>query len=197
MARPEITPLLHTLIDAAFGRVRSKLRADVIGHAKRLAAVDRLNAIKDSILEGGGEIPYLIQLGLTPADGPQLEEMRPIIELLEAIQALAEWQISSPIGVDVREVQELFLRIDRSSPWNTPAEINFREGNVSPAAQRMIRRLQRFGTSTHGGQMMEIEPILGGRAEIVAISGVNRINTGRCPPQIGFDPTQRIWKVVR
>lgn len=195
-SRPEIAHVLLSLIDAAFGRARSKLGAEVIGHPKRFAAVDRLDAITNAIKAGGGEVPYLSQLELTFQDGPP-EEMRIIIELLEAIQALADWQINRPTGVDDYAVREFFLRVGVTSPWKAPAEIVFRDGNVSPAAQRAIRSLGRFETSKYGGQMMVITPLIGGLTAIIqAVSVTGQAETGPCPPRIRFDTARQIWDVV-
>jgi hypothetical protein len=197
MTRPEIPPILATLIDAAFGRTRTKLRADMIGHEKRSGAVDQLSAIKDAVLAGAGEIPYLAQLGL-PADDGAADEMRVIIQLLEAVQALAEWQIGQPTLVDAHAVREFFLRVDRTAPWMAPAQITFYEGNVSPFAQRVIRRLGRFQSSTHGGAMVQIVSLVGreGGAAIWVLTAGKPSNTGHCPPQIQFDADRQIWDVM-
>lgn len=85
-----------------------------------------------------------------------------------------------------------------TAPWKAPAEIVFRDGNVSPEAQRLIRALGRFKTPAYGSQMVVITPLVDGLgAVITAVTRSGQTDTGRCPPQIGFDPTQRIWKVVR
>lgn len=196
MARPEIPPVLRALIDAAFGRARSKLEPSLISYTKRFAALDRLNAITRSVLDGEGAVPYLAEIGLTPDSGPP-EEMRVIVELLEAVQALADWQINQPARVDANTVLEFFARVDRSSPWKAPAEIVFRDGNVSPAVHRIIRSLSMFQTSDFGGQMMVITPIVGGGAVITAISGTKQPEIGTCPPQIRLDPARQIWDVAQ
>ena len=196
MARPDIPPILRTLIDAAFGRARSKLGTEVLGYAKRFAALDQLNVIVRSVLDGEGAVPYLAELGLTFKDGPP-EEMRVIVELLEAVQALADWQINQPARVDVGTVRDLFVRVDRNAPWKSPAEIVFRDGNVSPTAQRAIRALGRFATSHFGGHMVTITPIFGGSAVITAISRDQHSYTGKCPDGITFDPERKIWDVAQ
>lgn len=195
--RPEIPPILSTLIDAAFGRTRTGLQAGVIGREKRVGAVDRLNDIKDAILAGEGKIPYLAQLGLLPAHD-SLKEMRTVLQLLEAIQALADWQISQPTGVDSHSVREFFHRVGMSSPWVAPAEIVFHEGNVSPSAQRIIRRLGRFRTSDFGGMMVQITPLVGpGSGAVISVLAAGKPNSiGVCPQQIRFDSNRKVWDVT-
>lgn len=167
-SRPEIPHLLVTLIDAAFERAHSELKSNVAGYPERLAAVGQLNAIAHSALHGDGAIPYLADLGPTFTDGP-LEDVRMVIQLLEAVQALTEWQIDQPTGINADAVCKLFALVGPAAPWKAPAEVVFRDGNVSPGAQRLIRAMKMFKSDSLGGAMMTITVVEGSGALITAL----------------------------